>query len=66
MVTLNKAINLVNLYRPPNDSIEKYNECTREINPLLKAFETSNHEAIIAGHFNIDLLKLNEKQSFSE
>ncbi len=26
--SLNKAINLANLYRPPNDIIEKYNEFT--------------------------------------
>ncbi len=27
--SLNKAINLGNLYRPPNDIIEKHNEFTR-------------------------------------
>ncbi len=34
--SLNKGINLVNLYRPPEDVIEKYNEFAWEICPLLK------------------------------
>ncbi len=63
---LNKAINLVNIYKPPNDIIEKYNDFTREICPLLKTLEASNNEAIITGDFNINLLKINEKQAFSK
>ncbi len=54
-VTLNKAINLVNLYRHPNNILEKCNICIREISPLLKTLEISKNEAIIAGDFNIDL-----------
>ncbi len=63
---LNKAINLVNLYRSPKDIIEKYNELTREIYPLLRTLETSNNKAIITGDFNIDLLKINDKKTFSD
>ncbi len=64
--SLNKAINLINLYRPPKYVIEKYNEFTLEICPLLKTLETSNNDALITGDFNFDLLKINEKQSFSD
>jgi hypothetical protein len=64
--TLNKAINLVNIYRPPKDITEKYTEFIRELSPLLKTLESGNNEAIITGDFNIDLLKINEKQVFSE
>ncbi len=65
--SLNKTVDLVHLYRPPNDIIEKYNEFAREIYPLSKTLETSNYEAIISGYLNIDFFFLNnEKQSFCE
>ena len=63
---LNKEINLANIYRPPKDIIERYTEFIQEITPILKDLESSNVEAVIAGDFNIDLLKVNEKHVFSE
>ncbi len=49
-----------------NRYYRKIQEFTRYICPILKTLETSNNEAIIAGDFNIDLLKINDKQSFSD
>ncbi len=39
---LNKAINMVNTYRPPKDITDKYNNVAREICPLQKTLEASN------------------------
>jgi len=63
---LNKSIDLANIYCPPKDLIENYTEFIQEFDIMLKTLEASKNEAIIAGDFNIDLLKLNDKQIFSE
>ena len=63
---LNKGINLVNIYRPPKDTIDKYSEFTQEVGETLKVLASSNNEAIIAGDFNIDLLKINDRPIFSD
>ncbi len=36
------------------------------LSPILKSLEKNNSEAIISGDFNIDLLKLNDKQVIYE
>ncbi len=59
--TLNKGINLINIYRPPNNLVDKCNEIIKEISPEIKKLESNKNEAIIAGDFNLDLVKLNEK-----
>ncbi len=46
--------------------IGKYLEFIQEISPLLVSIEKENSECIVAGDFNIDLLKINEKAIFSE
>ncbi len=64
--TLNKGINLINIYRPPNNLVDKCNEFIKEISPEIKKLESSKNEAIIAGDFNLDLLTLNEKNVTSD
>ncbi len=61
-----KPINIGNIYPPPKDVLEKYNEFMNEFGQILNTLETNNNEVMIAGDFNIDLLKINEKQVFSE
>ncbi len=63
---LNKGINLVIIYRPPNNLVYKCNQCIKEVSPKIKIFEFNTNEAIIIGDFNLDLLKLNENNVISE
>ncbi len=63
---LKKTINFVNIYRAPKDVLEKYNEFINEFEQILITLKTNNNEVIITGDFNSDLLKINEKQVFSE
>ncbi len=48
------------------DVLEKYNEFINEFELILITLKTNNNEVIITGDFNIDLLKIKEKQVFSE
>ena len=61
----NKKIILGNVYRPPRDTNENYNQFINEFVPILSDFE-SKSDIIIAGDYNIDLLKVLEKPVFSE
>ncbi len=63
---LQKPINIFNIYQAPMVQNEKYREFIQEISPLLVSMEKENSECIVAGDFNIDLLKINEKAFFSE
>ncbi len=63
---LKRPINFGNIYHPPKDILEKYNEFMNEFGPILETHESHNNEVIITGDFNIHLLKINEKQVFSE
>ncbi len=65
-INLDKSVDIGNIYRPPKDLVEKYTEFTRELVPILNTFATNNNEVIIAGDFNTDLLKLNDRLVFSE
>ena len=63
---LTKPIIIGNIYRPPNQLIDSYNEFINELSPVLKSLEKNNSEVIMSGDFNIDLLKLNDKQVISD
>ncbi len=63
---LTKPLNIANFYRPPNELIDSYNEFIREISPMLEQLENNKNEVIIAGDFNIYLLKINDKHVISE
>jgi exonuclease III len=63
---LRKPNFIANIYRPPNNINEKYRKFTQELIPVLKSLEKIKADAIITGDFNIDLLKINEKEVFSD
>ncbi len=54
------------IYRPPRDLIEKYREFIDKFNPILNRLEANNCDVTLTGDFNIDLLKINEKQIIGE
>ncbi len=62
----NKPVVIANIYRHPKDIIDKYRKFTQEHRPVLKSLENMNVEAIEANDYNIDLLKINEREVFSE
>ena len=55
-----------NIYRPPNELVDFYNEFISELSPVLKSLEKNKSEVIVSGDFNIDLLNINNKQVFSD
>ncbi len=59
---LAKLIYIGNIYRPPKENFEFYNE----FSPILEKSEMNNKEVIITGDFNIDLLKVNDQHIISE
>ncbi len=65
-LALAKSINIVNVYRPPKDDLEHYKEFIDEFSYILDKLEKNKNEVIISGDFNIDLLKINDKQIISE
>ncbi len=72
IIKVNKGHNLIkpviigNICRPPNDLLESYTEFIGEFTPILDNFESTNCDVILAGDFNINLLKINEKHKISE
>ena len=55
----NKSLILGNVYRPPNNTNNLYESFTNEFIPILENLQRANRETVIAGDFNIDLLKMN-------
>ena len=55
-----------NIYRPPRDLNVNYQQFINEFSLLLSTFDQNNPEVIIVGDFNINLLKINQKEIFSE
>ena len=51
---------LGNIYRPPRDNINNYSTFTNDIDRTLSFFENTAN-VVLLGDFNIDLMKLNEK-----
>ena len=52
---------LGNIYRPPRDVNDNYRNFINEFTQVLNLLKNRTSEVIIAGDFNIDLLKINEK-----
>ena len=57
---------LGNIYRPPHDNNANYQQFINELTPLLITLGNRNSDVIIAGDYNIDLLKINDKPMFSD
>ena len=55
-----KDIIIGNIYRPPRDLNENYKQFLSEFTPIISSFDRTNSDIIIAGDFNINLLKINE------
>ena len=55
-----------NIYRPPREDIIHYEQFTEDICKQIKALPSSKAEIIIAGDFNINLLKINDKTCISD
>ncbi len=49
------------IYRPPNENFEFYNQFIEEFAPILVNLDKNNKDVILAGDFNIDILNINEK-----
>ena len=63
---LNKRIILGNIYRRPRDVIENYNISINDLSTILRSLEHLNSEILLMGDFNINLLKINEKEVFAD
>ena len=62
---LNKEILICNIYRPPKDLNADYRQFIEEFSKFTDSIGEKN-EVIITGDFNINLLKIYERELFSE
>ena len=65
---LHSHIIVGNIYKPPrnNNNNENIDQFLRELDPLLQKLDTMNYDIALAGDYNINLLKINERLKFSE
>ena len=63
---LTKPAILGNIYRPPRNSIDNLEQFITEFSLLLSSLDQIQHNVIFAGDYNINLLKLNEDELFSD
>ena len=63
---LNKRIILGNIYRRPRDLIENYNIFINDLSTILRSLEHLNSEILLMGDFDINLIKINEKEVFAD
>ena len=62
---LSKTITIGNIYRPPETTNDSVNVFIEELSYNVSSLENSNTQLILAGDFNINLLKLNENEVYS-
>ena len=65
-IHLSRPIILGNVYRRPVELLENYTQFINEISNHLSNFESGNTDVVIAGDYNINLLKINEKNIISD
>ena len=58
--TLTNQFVICNIYRPPKSTIPVLSEFLDEITPVINTLDTPNHNVILGGNFNINLLKVHE------
>ena len=63
---LSKDVIIGNIYRPPRDLNENYIQFLNEFTSIISLIDKTNSDIIIAGDFNINLLKINEKKIVGE
>ncbi len=61
--TLNKPLYIGNIYRPPKENLEFYNQFIEEVAPILVNLDKNNKDVILAGDFNIDFF-LNKWETY--
>ena len=59
--TTNQKITIGNIYRPPRDINENYEQFNKEFTEVLSRLKKTKGEVVIVGDFNIDLLKVEHK-----
>ena len=57
-------LTLGNIYRPSRNLNENYENFIEEITPILTLLSHHNHECVLVGDLNINLLKITEKEAF--
>ena len=62
---LSKTITIGNTYRPPKATNDSLNVFIEELSYPLSSLENNNNQLILAGDFNINLLKLNDNEIYS-
>jgi len=60
-----KKLILGNIYRPPRENLDNYSSFNEDLQEILEIYSHSNSEIVITGDFNIDLLKMKEKEHVS-
>ena len=60
------TLTLGNIYRPPRDLNEKYECFNEDFAKILNELSKGNQESVIVGDFNINLLKVMEREAFSK
>lgn len=65
---LTRSIIVGNIYKPPknNNNNENIEIFTEEITPVLDSFRNTDKDILLAGDYNINLLKINEREKFTE
>ena len=66
--TISQTITLGNIYNPPKNNNNNPNIASfiNEFSHLLHTLSHENSYSILAGDFNMDLLKLNERELFTD
>ncbi len=63
---LSKDVIIGNIYRPPRDLNENYMQFLNEFTSIISLIDKTNSDILIAGDFNINILKINEKHIVGE
>ena len=63
---LRQTLVIANIYRPPRDCINNYNLFMREFDEILQNLQMNNKTIVIAGDFNVDLLKIKDRSIFGD
>ena len=66
MTLQTNKITIGNIYRPPRDINENYQQFNKEFTEFLSGLQQTKGEVVIVGDFNIDLLKVEHKPTTKE
>ena len=57
---------LRNIYRAPKDILANYETFIEDFQSVIKSINKTNHEIILTGDLNIDLLKIMQREIFND